>query len=61
MSKDETAAALIRLLLKRTTKKNLHATVKELIDIAYVNPNFIDALFRAENMAKYHAEIEAIK
>lgn len=54
-SKEQTADDLIQLLMDAgCPKSRLHTAVKRLISLAYVNSDFIDALFRAQNITEHY-------
>ena len=61
MTKEETALAILRLLLKKTNKNTLHIAMQELIRISYINPHFTEALFRAKNMATDHDAVQKLQ
>ena len=53
MGKEETALAIIQMFLDAgVSKKDLQEKVEKLTDLAYCNPFFIDALFRARMITK---------
>ena len=58
MQKDQTAIAIIRLALENgVPSTQLESFINSLIRVSYINPSYLDGLFRASNLISGYNQV----